>query len=310
MKKYPLLTIVGSGIIMFFLSLAGTYYWASSSKKPQKNVQNPRLVNSSEQQTEEKEEDRVDTAELTPDNWELFLDYEGERIEMLGIKRKYNQVNLRAGPGTDYEIAATPSGGDLLFPLDRFNQWYRVQLEDGQLGWIYRSLVRQLKVPRPVVDNLTEDKPSLKEATEKLNPDEFEDHNHLIVKEKAANFRSGPGRQFSIRGRVYRYQKLRLLGRRADWYRIRNHIGANGWVNEKMVEPVFLTPPEDALTLAEEEVDENTLRSQPKFQFRGHHILPEQFPLKVIERTDEWIQVILQNGDIGWLPRQNTKSEN
>ncbi len=309
MKKYPLLTIILSGVLAFIIGLGGSYYWARSDDPAHPARSSPHLVTTAEEEEEEEDgevDDEVDTPELTPHSWELFLDYEGERQEMLGIIREHSQVNLRSGPGTDYEIVTTPPGGALLFPLDRFNQWYRIQLEDGRIGWIHESLVRRLNVPRPVVEELAEDKPDLEEATEELNPEEFEDFNRLLVDRDAVNYRSGPGLQFSIRGRVYRYQKLRLLGKRDEWYRVQTRHGSTGWVNERMVEPEFLIELETAPLLNEEELEEATLRFQPQFQFRSRNIGSDQFPLKVIDELEDWLQVKLEDGSIGWIPRRQT----
>ncbi len=303
MKKYPLATILGSGVLIFFISLGGSYYWARSNDRSRPAGPGSHLVATAEQEDQEAG-DEADTPELTPHSWELFLDYEGQRQEMLGIIREHSQVNLRDGPGTDYSIVTTPPGGALLFPLDRFNQWYRVQLEDGRIGWIHESLVRRLNVPAPVVEELNEDKTSLEEATKDLNPEEFENFNHLLVKKDAVNYRSGPGLQFSIRGRVYRYQKLRLLGKRDSWFRIQSRHGSTGWINAEMVEPVFMVDPEEAPVLNEDDLEENTLRSQPQFQFRARNILSEQFPLRVIDEIEDWRQVKLNDGSIGWIPRR------
>lgn len=304
----PLTSILGSGILIFLLSFGGSYLWALDMGSTQSSRQDPRFLSTKAEQTTEEEEGEEetepDTRELTPRTWDLFLEYEGEREEMLGIIRDYSEVNFRDGPGTDYSIKATPTGGALLFLLDRYNQWFRARTEDGQIGWIHKSLVRQLKVPKPVVKGLREEIDSLEKAIKRLTPEEFKNYNRVEIAADAVNLRNGPGLQFSIQTRHYRYEELRLLGKRNSWFRVQTRHGATGWVFEETARPIYLFNINRAYTLNEENIKENTLRTEPAHQFRGRHIPSDQFPLKLIDKIENWYQIQLANGDMGWIPKE------
>nr|WP_018086815.1 N-acetylmuramoyl-L-alanine amidase [Desulfurispora thermophila] len=53
-----------------------------------------------------------------------------------------NTVNLRSGPGTNYNILGQLPYGTPLFLLDKTNDWYQVRLSGGQTGWLIASLVQ------------------------------------------------------------------------------------------------------------------------------------------------------------------------
>lgn len=81
--------------------------------------------------------------------WIHFRDYEGDRGWIFAdlvsqkkavIVRKTN-CNVRSGPGTDKPIQFTVEKGVPFLELDRKGNWIRIQHEDGDKGWIYKSLI-------------------------------------------------------------------------------------------------------------------------------------------------------------------------
>lgn len=72
------------------------------------------------------------------------LDAEASRL-LLYIKEENSYVNLRSGPGTDYEKLGTVErgkpGSEPMVVLDRQGDWYQVSLPDGRKGWVAGWLV-------------------------------------------------------------------------------------------------------------------------------------------------------------------------
>lgn len=66
-----------------------------------------------------------------------------------GIVNSLQRVNVREGPGTEYSaIAALDAGTSLLIIAQNAERdWYQIQLEDGQDGWISARLVRVAPTP-------------------------------------------------------------------------------------------------------------------------------------------------------------------
>ncbi|OGG45366.1 MAG: hypothetical protein A3F84_27045 [Candidatus Handelsmanbacteria bacterium RIFCSPLOWO2_12_FULL_64_10] len=55
-------------------------------------------------------------------------------------------INLRKGPGTNYDIAGKLSGGQTVTVVATSGEWVKVLVDrDNQMGWVHRSLVRRKK---------------------------------------------------------------------------------------------------------------------------------------------------------------------
>jgi len=81
--------------------------------------------------------------------WARTVDFEGDRgwiyAPLLSNKKmvivKVKNANLRVGPDTKYEIAATAKYGVVFSPVDRKKDWLKVKHNDGTTGWIHKDLV-------------------------------------------------------------------------------------------------------------------------------------------------------------------------
>jgi len=299
--RYPLAVILLSGFLIFVLSGFSTFYWANT----QSSHSTSPIVQSQEDEKKEDvnqnrstDRDRLDTETLQPENWERFMDYKGKRRRMIGIQKSYNVVNFRKGPGTERKIIATPEGGTLLQPLDRFNQWYRARLPNGTIGWIHESLVRQLDVPLPVVRKILKNTPSLESSTKRLIPSEFKNHNRIVISEDVVNVRQGPGTQFPIIDRIYKYEEPRLLASRDNWYRIETFSHNEGWIHQSLGDTIVKVDKSLPNTVL---LQSDHLRLGPRFQFREQSIRGDSMTATVIDRYKKWYQVRVDNDRIGWV---------
>jgi SH3-like domain-containing protein len=81
--------------------------------------------------------------------WCMFEDFEGDRGWIHGdllddtrsIIVKKDNCNVRSGPGTDTDIRFTVDRGVPFKVLEKKGAWLHVVHEDGDQGWIHRSLV-------------------------------------------------------------------------------------------------------------------------------------------------------------------------
>lgn len=295
------LTIVAAGFVMMLFSGIVSFYWATypetTSQVTQRSTQkdNKQPPGTSER---DRSESPGDTENLKASNWKAFLNYEGERRRMLGIKKKYSSVNFRTGPGSENQIKVTPESGSLLLPLDRVDDWYRARLNDGTIGWIHRSVVRILQVPKPVSKKFVGNLPPLKESTQELIPDSLSEHNRVRVKKAKVNLRQGPGIQFSKMGRLYKFQEARMMGRRNDWYRVKPPNVTVSWVKENLVEPVWKIRKNQRQSI---KIKTTELRMGPKFQFREPELLDDPVKVTLLERQPPWYMVKLDEKTIGWV---------
>ncbi|WP_053957533.1 SH3 domain-containing C40 family peptidase [Inediibacterium massiliense] len=91
--------------------------------------------------------DKGDWYQISFDNKEGWIhkDYVKAKMQITG-----NGVNLRVAPSTDCEVSGTLSGGTLVEVKSTEQDWYAVQTEDGQIGWVYSKYVGEVK-NEPVV---------------------------------------------------------------------------------------------------------------------------------------------------------------
>ncbi len=297
-------TILVIGLAATLISGTAGFYWASSphtetriTRKP-----NPKTETVSSDPTVETV---VDTQALSERNWKAYLKYEGSRQRMLGVKKRFDEVNFRNGPGMEHSIIATPDGGALLKILDRVRNWYRARLRDGTIGWIHRSVIRILKVPTPVFKSFNEKLPSLKKTTKKMTPEAFRDNTRVSVTVGKANLRQGAGKQFAVAGRLYRYQEVRLLGKRGHWYRVVTPTHSTAWVRADLAKPVWETPPSRQKTIT---VTTRDLRMGPEHQFRRAIKSNTTYRATLLERQPPWFLVKLNDQQIGWVHRKEIRS--
>ncbi len=113
------------------------------------------------------------------------------------------KVNLRSGPGTNYEVLWELGKGFPLKVLSRRKGWIKVSDFENDQGWIAEKLVSRTP--------------------------------HLIVKRKRVNLRSGPGKRYRIVGRANYGVVFRTLKRKGRWVKVRHENGTVGWVRRDLL---------------------------------------------------------------------------
>ena len=128
-------------------------------------------------------------------------------------------LNIRSGPGADYDVVATVSGGTELpvIAIDNGRLWYQVSLDDVT-GWVnsFYTVERGSFSRLPVT---SDDPPPISGP-------------HLVINTAFLNIRSGPGAEFGVIGTASGGDKFPVLAMHRDrlWYQVETGVG-NGWVN-------------------------------------------------------------------------------
>jgi uncharacterized protein YgiM (DUF1202 family) len=55
---------------------------------------------------------------------------------------KWTFVIIRSGERNDYPIVTTVNQGDKLIVIGELGEWFQVQLESGQQGWVNNRVVK------------------------------------------------------------------------------------------------------------------------------------------------------------------------
>lgn len=135
-------------------------------------------------------------------------------------------LNVRQGPGADFEKIGAVSKETVLIELGRQGAWLRVRLPNGSEGWVSSRYVKPLQ-----------DEP-------------------VLCTGQSVNFRQGPGLNHRILRKLDEQEVLLLLRRVGDWVQLRDAEGTIGWASANYVaelaDPSALRP--QYTRLAEEAV--------------------------------------------------------
>jgi SH3-like domain-containing protein len=114
------------------------------------------------------------------------------------------KANLRAGPGTNYEIVweVYKYMPFLKVGTSLSGKWYAVRDVDGDVNWIHKRLVTSR-------------------------------YRCAVVKTQEVNIRTGPGTNYSksFISPGKKYYSFRVLKRKGMWVRVKDEQGKIGWIH-------------------------------------------------------------------------------
>ena len=126
--------------------------------------------------------------------------------EMLSVNS--DSVNLRSGPGTNFDVKWEYGKGFPLQVVTKKGDWVKVSDFEKDSGWIYKPLLTR--------------------------------KGHMIVKvfknqNKKVNIRSGPGTKYRIVGKAYYGVVFETLEQKNGWARIKHETGLVGWIKRSLL---------------------------------------------------------------------------
>ncbi|OPZ73796.1 MAG: N-acetylmuramoyl-L-alanine amidase LytC precursor [Firmicutes bacterium ADurb.Bin456] len=207
-----------------------------------------------------------------------------------------NAINVRTGPSLDFTVLTIVNQGDRLPVLDKFYNWYYVNLPSGANGWVSGGMVRIEQTMPPGLsadDGLT-----------------------VMINADGVNIRCGPGTTYDIVARASYGQRYPVMETSGDWYKVWLGTGT-GWVANWLVARNKNTP------AASPQVSPPPSSSQPAGQsggkfavVTGSQVNIRNGPgtanalagnvnkgdeLPVLGQNGEWYQVKLPSGKTGWV---------
>ena len=196
-------------------------------------------------------------------------------------------LNLRGGPGKEYETVGYVYHGDKVTPGKTSGEWTRVRVSgNGATGWIKTKYI----------DGTTR---SLGSGTWK------------ITASAAVNLRSGPGTSYGIRGTVQPGYRVKVLNTEDDWIRVTvQNTGATGWIKASAIGKASSSSSSGSGgASAEPSVQEvrsvtaGTLnvRSGPGSGYALVGALDYGTAMRVMSRSGSWLKITAWNGVTGWV---------
>lgn len=114
------------------------------------------------------------------------------------------EANIRNGNSSKYLVIDTLKENDKVQIIDEEDDWYRVKLSDGTFGWISASYVDIEGINENVV---------------------------ATVNKNSANVRYGASTGYSIKSKVVNGDKLEILEKDDNWYKVKLEDDSEGWIS-------------------------------------------------------------------------------
>jgi SH3-like domain-containing protein len=123
----------------------------------------------------------------------------------------------------------------------------------------------------------------------------------LCVKVSVANIRSGPGTQYGVVWRVYRYMPFEKVGESLPrgWYAVKDVDGEVNWLSRHLVA--------GDIRCAVVKKARTNVRKGPGMRYLKTLWSPaEQYSsFKVLRRWGSWVKVKSEWGEVGWIHKNN-----
>ena len=197
-------------------------------------------------------------------------------------------LNLRAGPGKDYDVRGYVNHGDCVTQIDTSGIWSKVRTEAGKTGWIKTKYI----------DGTTR---ALGTGTKTVK-----------TSGGSVNLRSGPGSDYGIRGSVWNGAKVKVLNTEDNWVRVRVlSTDETGWMLAKYIgagggSPEPVTPSGESREVCRVTAVSLNVRAGAGTGYAVKGALYEGQAFKVTGTSGNWYRIEAFDGLTGWISKTYT----
>ena len=230
--------------------------------------------------------------------------------------------NIRYGPGTETALIENVKKGTILLKIGQQENWLRVKMADSRIGWIREDLVIQPDEILVTVDRVSIRKgPSedyivqeivsrgmpLAKIGEQANWSRIYLYNgeigwvnndFVVAIEQAlftntdCNVREGAGTNYEQIDRLDKGTLVERISKQNNWYKVKLPSKKEGWIREDLLD-------ENPFQLVTNE--RVNIRYGPSTDYKILMEVRKNTPVTVLKEQNNWYQVKLDNGAIGWI---------
>lgn len=132
-----------------------------------------------------------------------------------------DQLNIRGGPGTDFDIIGQANTTDIFPIISEQNDWVEIELDD-QTGWVLTEYI--------TIEQEAEEQPAIsQQTTEQTTKSES-----IIIQYDHTQLREGPSTDEKITQFVDKGAKFKVVSEDDDWYEISGD-DVSGYVSKQLV---------------------------------------------------------------------------
>jgi uncharacterized protein YgiM (DUF1202 family) len=240
-------------------------------------------------------------------------------------------LNVRSQPSTQGEILGYLENGDMMPLQNESGDWYQIEIEEGLSGWISKKYSSPRKVDS--MASLPEPEEAMESELTPLGEKPKLPENAMVIvtvsEESTLNVRSLPSSSGAVVDMLFGGDKLPLVKEEGDWYQVQFEDETTGWISKKFsaiegaVKASIPAPVEKQASpwASDEEPKEKEMvttvvvikvpegsslnvRSAPSSQGTVVGSLKRGDMRPLMEETDEWYQLELQDGQSGWVSQK------
>ncbi|MFO7947114.1 MAG: SH3 domain-containing protein [Armatimonadota bacterium] len=211
-------------------------------------------------------------------------------------------VNLRKGPGMNYESVAKLREGQTLYVTETRDKWCKAHVHGGTEGWVANWLI---KYP----DDTSGSESGTPTSPPVSRQGEGTKNMSAWICEEVVNIRSGPDRDKEIVFQLERGTKVTTTDISGHWVKIKTDGGKSGWVAGWVVSFV---PPGKAIVAEEGDTKVNVhvgwvarpkvnLRAEPSLDAKRIGYATLSTRVLIVDQKGDWYKVAMENGEVGWM---------
>ncbi|UCE05132.1 MAG: SH3 domain-containing protein [bacterium] len=230
--------------------------------------------------------------------------------------------NIRQGYGTNWEIIARVKKGTILVKIGQRDNWLRIRMPDQKIGWIREDLVdynpsilvtldkcnirlgpsTDFRIKTTVPKGTPLAKISEQNGWSRIYLPDGEigwirndlraDTAESLFTKEDCNVRDGPSTSYQRIDRLKPGTPVIQLDKKDNWYQVKLPSKRIGWIREDLLRDT----PNQMITN-----DRVNIRYGPGTLYRVLAQVEKNTPVTIIGEQDNWYQVKLPDGRIGWI---------
>ncbi len=214
-------------------------------------------------------------------------------------------VNVRSGPGTNYQQRGQLTKGDKVYVVEIRNDWRKCRTPGGY-GWIRHDML-ETSISRgqqlAAAASSTPAASSSNAGTAKA-----------YVTGDLVHLRSGPSTSDRIMAKVVEGQTVYITETRGDWRKVTVHGGETGWIYADLLKYEGGSGSSSGSSTGctakgYVKSDAVHLRSGPGTNYRIKAKVVEGQTLYITETRGDWYKVTVHGGESGWIRSDLVKLE-
>jgi N-acetylmuramoyl-L-alanine amidase len=210
--------------------------------------------------------------------------------EKTQAKANSNQLRVRSGPGTSFQVIGSLSKGQSVTILSSNENWYKISSPVVD-GWVSKAYISTTSVKQE-----TSASPAAAHVSGTAT---------AVVNTDTLNIRKGPSSSSTIVGKLTKGTSVTILSKQNNWAEV-SYLKVKGWVNAKYlnnqsdaVKTTAKAPP--SMLKGTVTASSLSVRSSASLNSSIVGKVTKGQSFSIIEESNNWMKVEYQSGKFGWV---------